>query len=134
MIVINETLFYKISVNTDKNRVYLILRNFWKNADSVKNYLIDWQAAIKIIHPNFTVITDCRDMKTFPADVVKIHQQAQELLIKSGLLKVVDLLGDSAFTEFQTDKIVSQTGMNRVVFKDMEQAEIYLDGLHKQIA
>lgn len=133
MNTIKETPFYKISVDTEKNRIYLVLRNFWKNLDVAKDYLTDWQKALKLTSRNFTIITDCRDMKTLPTDVMKIHEQAQKLIVAAGLLKVVDILGDSAFTKFQTDMIVSESRMDRIVFKEIAQAEYYLDELEKNI-
>lgn len=68
---------YEISVVIPKNRAYLKIIGFWRNPEQVSSYLDDWEKAIAILRPGFTLLADVREMKIHPvlsATCMKRHK------------------------------------------------------------
>jgi hypothetical protein len=63
---IGSNKFYHIEVSKEKNRAYLKIFGFWKNAEVVPDYLTDWSKATSVLVKGFTLLTDASEMKTHP--------------------------------------------------------------------
>jgi predicted nuclease of restriction endonuclease-like RecB superfamily len=125
-IIISDNKHYKISISTEKNRAYLTIFGFWRNKEAVPDYLKDWQRAISSLKKGFTLLTDASQMKTHPRDVQKLHEEAQAILLKAGVLKVAEILKDD-ITELQLDAVAKATRFPKKNFKTIEEAEKWLD-------
>jgi hypothetical protein len=124
--VINDTKFYRISVATEKNRAYLKILGFWRNAEAVPDYLKDWAKAASMLKKGFTLLTDASEMKTHPSDVRKLHEQAQAMILKAGVSKVAEVLKDDV-AEMQLDAVAKTTQFPKRNFRTAEEAEKWLD-------
>ena len=102
LIQINNTKQYVISVSPEKNRAYLKIIGFWRGPEVVPDYIKDWTKAMSLLNKGFTLLTDASEMKTHPASVRPLHEQAQALLLKAGVSKVAEVLKDDV-AEMQLD-------------------------------
>jgi hypothetical protein len=123
---ISDNKFYKIEVSPEKNRAYLKIIGFWKNAEIVPDYLKDWTKATNALKSGFTLLTDASEMKTHPQEVRKLHEQAQAILLKAGVSKVGEVLKDDV-AEMQLDAVAKTTQFPKKNFRTAEDAEKWLD-------
>jgi hypothetical protein len=123
---IGNNKYYIIEVSKDKNRAYLKILGFWKNADVVPDYLADWSKAVGMLTKGFTLLTDASEMKTHPQDVRKLHEQAQAMLLKAGVAKVAEIVKDDV-AEMQLDSVARTTNFPKKSFRTAADAEIWLD-------
>lgn len=126
LVTINDNKYYKIAVSPEKNRAYLKILGFWRNAEAVPDYLKDWTKATSLLNKGFTLLTDASEMKTHPADVRKLHEQAQAILLKAGVSKVAEVLKDDV-AEMQLDAVAKTTQFPKKNFRKPEDAEKWLD-------
>ncbi len=126
LIPITENKCYKISVFPEKNRAYLKIIGYWRNPETVPNYIKDWTKAVSMVKKGFTLVTDATEMKTHPPNVRKLHEQAQTLLKKAGIKKVAELIKDDV-AEMQLDSVAKRTQFPKKSFKSIEEAEKWLD-------
>ncbi len=120
---------YAIVIDEAKNRVYLSIFGYWRNAESVANYIPDWNKTIKLLKPGFTLLTDLSTMLTHPAEVTHIHRQAQELITEKGLRFTAEIKPKDSVTAFQLTKVAKQSQMPVKQFTTSAEAESYLDSL-----
>jgi hypothetical protein len=66
-------------------------------------------------------------MKTHPKEVVKLHEQAQAILLKAGVVKVAEILRDDDLAEMQLNAVAKTTQFPKQNFKSVEEAEAWLD-------
>lgn len=123
---INNNKYYRIDVAPEKNRAYLKIIGFWRNAETVPDYLADWTKAVSSLTKGFTLLTDASEMKTHPADVRKLHEQAQAIILKGGVRKVAEVLKDDV-AEMQLDAVAKTTQFPKRNFRTWEEAEGWLD-------
>ena len=121
--------YYDIAFNPVKNRMYLRIKGFWKDAESVRSYVPDLQKGVDKMKPGFTLMVDLRGMKTPPLEVNEIHKQAQLALVKGGLLKTAEVLSESDLVlQKVLDRISQDSMMPLKQFTDPKQAEAWLKG------
>lgn len=125
-IKVAENKHYLIEADTSLNRVYLTIFGFWRNPQFVPDYLKDWKKALSYMKKGFTLLTDAREMKIHPPEVQTLHEQAQELLIKGGVLKVAEILAN-IFTEVQLNALAKTTNFPKQNFNSIEAAEFWLN-------
>ena len=126
LVKVNDNKFYRISVAPEKNRAYLKILGFWRNAEVVPDYLKDWTKATSLLKKGFTLLTDASEMKTHPQDVRKLHEQAQAIILKAGVSKVAEVLKDDV-AEMQLDAVAKTTQFPKKNFRTAEDAEKWLD-------
>jgi len=123
---IADNKFYKIEVSPEKNRAYLKIIGFWRNPEVVPDYIKDWTKAVNLLTKGFTLLTDASEMKTHPAEVRKLHEQAQAILLKGGVSKVAEILKDDV-AEMQLDAVAKTTQFPKKNFRMAEDGEKWLD-------
>lgn len=124
--VIRESKHYSISITPEKNRAYLKIVGFWRSPEVVPDYIADWNKAVSLLNKGFTLLTDATEMKTHPQEVRKMHEQAQAILLKSGVRKVAELVKDDV-AEMQLDAVAKATQFPKKNFRKAEDAERWLD-------
>lgn len=125
---IAQTPQYELSISKSKNRAYLRIIGFWRNPEQVSNYIEDWKQAVAALQPGFTLVTDAREMKIHPASVRKLHEEAQSLILKAGVLRVAEIQSDK-IAEMQLDGVSKDTTMPKKNFNDPVEAEQWLDSV-----
>ncbi len=118
--------YFEIAIDTTINRLYLKLIGFWPSAEAVAHYVPALEKALSNVRSGYTLLTDLREMKTHPAELKQIHIEAQDLLIKKGLLQTAEIVS-SSFVEFQTDAISKNTNMPLKQFQNEEDAVAFLN-------
>ena len=126
LVDINKTKQYTISVSPAKNRAYLKIIGFWRGPEIVPDYIKDWTKAVSLLNKGFTLLTDASEMKTHPASVRPLHEQAQGILIKAGVSKVAEVVKDDV-AEMQLDAVAKTTQFPKKTFKLHNDAEIWHD-------
>jgi hypothetical protein len=124
--IVRNNQYYKLEVSVEKNRAYLTILGFWKNAGVVPDYLDDWNKATSLLQKGFTVLTDASAMKTHPQDVRALHEQAQAIILKGGVSKVAEVL-ENDVTEMQLNAVARDTKIPKKNFRGVEDAELWLE-------
>lgn len=125
-IVVKENKYYKIVVSQEKNRAYLKIIGFWKNIETVPDYLNDWKKATALLAKGFTLVTDATEMKTHPQQMKIVHEQAQAIIIKAGVKKVAEIVKDDV-SEMQLNSVAKTTHFPKRNFNTIEEADKWLD-------
>ena len=126
LIKIGDNKFYTISVSTEKNRAYLKSIGFWRAPEQVPDYINHWISGVSKLKKGFTLLTDASEMKTHPKEVVKLHEQAQAILLKAGVSKVAEILKDDV-AEMQLNAVAKTTQFPKKNFRTAAEAEAWLD-------
>ncbi|SKC57346.1 hypothetical protein [Ohtaekwangia koreensis] len=126
LIKIGDNKFYTISVSTEKNRAYLKIIGFWRTPEQVPDYINHWVSGVSKLKKGFTLLTDASEMKTHPKEVVKLHEQAQAILLKAGVSKVAEILKDDV-AEMQLNAVAKTTQFPKKNFSTAAEAEAWLD-------
>jgi len=118
--------FYSVSVDKQKNRLHLYLAGTWMQADQVPNWLDDVSAALRLVSPGFTILTNSSNLRgVLRLDLIV---EAQQLVLRAHPGKAALL--------YDPKKIVAKTLMGAAAqdsglvaeqFSDPLDAEKYLD-------
>lgn len=118
---------YIISIDKTKNRVYFQLhKQLWKLND-MDLLLMDWKEVLIEIHPNFTILSDIRNMQIQSPALDKSHEEIQKYVAESGLLKLARVLPHNDIVNLQFGRIVERSAIPNNAFYTVEDAEKYLN-------
>ena len=117
---------YELLYDSVKNRIYLIIKGFWKNKETVPNYISDMQKVLKLAKPGFSLLSDLRTMITHPQRLCSLHVEAQTLLRESGLVRVARVEPEDRIATLQLKEIMSKSGLPLKRFTSCEEAEAWL--------
>jgi len=123
---IADNTHYTLSVNRDKNRAYLKIKGFWSKRELVPNYIADWKKATGLLKRDFTLLTDASEMRTHPQDIKNLHEEAQTILVKSGVVKIAEIVKDD-IAEIQLNAMAKKTHLPKRNFKSLNDAEEWLN-------
>ncbi|WP_338791673.1 hypothetical protein V9L05_20215 [Bernardetia sp. Wsw4-3y2] len=122
---------YMFSIDTSKNRVYFRLqKGVWKIED-MDIFLSDWKDVIKEIQPNFTILSDIRNMQIQSPKLDKYHEEIQKYVTENGLLKVARVLPNNDIVNLQFGRIAERSSLPQNIFYTVEDAENFLDKIKK---
>ncbi len=122
--------YYDIAVDVTKNRIYLTIKGFWQTKDLVPHYIDDLDEATGMLGSGFTVLANLTRMVPPTAEVSVLHQQAQSLLMKNGLVRSAEIVNDPLLVN-AVDEYAARLQMNRRVFYDPGFAEVWLDSFEE---
>lgn len=127
MKVIAENKYYEINIDTQKNRIYLKVFGIWKDKAEVDTYPEDLKTASSLLARGFTIVADLRKMIPPTKDEIEeIHNKAQTVLIQSGLDRSAEVVS-SVITKMAAGRYANKTGLKKMVFNSIEDAEEWLD-------
>jgi len=124
-----QTDFYKFEIDREINRGYITFVGVW-TLELVPNYIRDIELFAKELKKDFTLIADIRKFITGPVEITKLHIQAQKILKDSGLQKAAEIENKSLMQKISSQKYVQESGMERYVFSNIEDAEKYLNQIY----
>lgn len=124
VVAYNES--YELLYDSVKNRIYFIIKGFWKNKEAVPNYLKDMQEALKLAKPGFSLLSDLRTMITHPQRLCNLHVEAQTLLKSAGLVKVASVEPVDHIATLQLKEIMSKSKLPLRRFTSCKEAEEWL--------
>lgn len=116
---------YTLSVDREKNRAYLKIKGFWSKREVVPNYIPDWKKAVSLLKKDFTLLTDASEMRTHPQEVRTLHEEAQEIIVKSGVTRIAEIVKDD-IAEIQLNAMAKKTHLPKRNFRSMSEAEQWL--------
>ncbi|WP_430810750.1 MULTISPECIES: hypothetical protein [unclassified Carboxylicivirga] len=122
---------YELSVDGEKNRLYILCKGFWAKAEVVDQYAADQATALSQVKSGFTVVADMRELKTLPLDLVPKQQETQVALAQAGMFKVAEIVPQSAIAKSQLGKVTKSSNMPKMEFADYAEAEAWLDAQTK---
>lgn len=120
--------FYEIEVDSEKNRLYLTVKGYWRALTDVSNYLQDLQSAVDRLLRGFTIVTDVTQAKTSSEEAGVLHIKAQEYIVQAGLSRTAEIHPESKITCMALNRYARTSGMDRAAFASLEEAEAWLDG------
>ncbi|WP_162054056.1 hypothetical protein [Pontibacter pamirensis] len=125
-IVVAQNQCYELLYDSVKNRIYFIIKGFWKNKEAVPHYLDDIQKALKLAKPGFNLLSDLRTMITHPQRLCRLHIEAQTLLRKAGLVRVASVEPVDRIATLQLKEIMSESQLPLRCFTSCKEAEAWL--------
>ena len=125
-----STLYYEISYQATKNRLFITIKGFWRNKADVASYLPDLKKILQKIKPGFTLLTDLTAMKTSPPEMQEVHIAAQKALVAAGLRYTAEVVA-SSFVQFQATQYSKTSEMPLKQFQSKAEAEAFLDTLEE---
>ncbi len=134
LIMISKNDWYRLRVDTGKNRVHLKIIGRWNDVNDVPHYKEDWKKALGLTLSNFTVFVDASELKVSPSAVKALLVETQRLIINAGVSRTAELVHDE-LTELQLDAIARRTRFPKKNFYIKHEALLWLDevGHHSAI-
>lgn len=126
MITISKNEQYELLIDIVSNRAFLTIKGFWRNEADIPGYLEDWDQALGMLKPGFTLLTDATEMSIHPGEVRDIHHKAQQKIISAGVQKVAELHSESVAV-MQLNGLSSESGLPRKNFTDKKEALVWLE-------
>lgn len=92
-------------MNDVQNRLYISLGRITRR-ESIKEAVLETKRVCKTLNPGFTCLTDLRHYEPLDQNDEKYIQQAQRVLLKAGIRKIVRVGGKKSILGlFQDDEV-----------------------------
>jgi hypothetical protein len=118
---------YEISYSEVKDRLYFNVLGFWKNKESVPELLHDWEKALRLTRPGFTLLIDMRTMITHPQELNGLHEKFMQMVRNAGVSHVVNVMPNDRIASLQVAAIATRTDLSAQHFDTCEAAERWLN-------
>jgi flagellar motor component MotA len=121
--------YYSLSVDTEKNRAYPIMKGNCRNLQAVLEYKKSWEDALEneYLKEGFTILADARAMGHMSLEIEQIHQQLQSYLLSKGMKAVAQLASLNDIANMQVARATKRSNTPITAFATFEEAESYLD-------
>ncbi|MFD2513979.1 hypothetical protein ACFSRY_08890 [Pontibacter locisalis] len=127
IIQIAKTDCYELQYDELSNRIYLTLLGYWKDKEVVPEYLNDWQKAIKLTRPDFSLLLDMRTMITHPPSLNSLHLEVHNLIKDNSASQIALLEPIDRIATLQIQQIIAQCDMQISSFLNADEAEEWLN-------
>lgn len=118
---------YVISYSEAKNRIYFSILGFWKNHKSVPEFLNDWDKALQMASPEFTMLVDMRTMITHPQHLYGLHEEALQKVRTARVIRVANVMPHDKIASLQAAEIIKSVELPTENFETCQAAERWLD-------
>ncbi|PVY40494.1 SIR2 family protein [Pontibacter virosus] len=118
---------YEIGYDGIRNRIYFSILGFWKNTDSVPDFLKDWDRALQLVAPGFTLLIDMRSMITHPQQLNGIHEESQRRMQVAGLSRIANVMPIDRIASLQVTDSIKKIELPSQHFETCEAAQDWLD-------
>ncbi|MEB3272498.1 MAG: hypothetical protein VKJ85_01845 [Prochlorothrix sp.] len=116
-----------ISLDRDRNRLYIILSGFFSDADAqVASAAI--AQAIRSLRPDFDVVTDISQCRPATPQGTAEIEKIQEYAIAQGARRFVRVVSDRVLIQMQLDRAASKTGVDALYVTSLQEAKDLLNG------
>lgn len=120
---------YDLKVDKARNRIYFTIHGYWKNKESVHDFIDDWKKTVALTQAGFTVLTDMRSMITHPQELNELHLSAQKLVMQAGVQQVANVLPTDKIANLQAISFTANSALPFRNFNTCEEAELWLNSL-----
>lgn len=118
---------YEIDYDGIRNRLNFSILGYWKNQDSVPDYLTDWDKALQLVSSGFTLLVDMRTMITHPQELNSLHEESQRKMKVAGLNRIAYVMPTDKIASLQVADIIKRAEVPVHHFKTFEAAQRWLD-------
>lgn len=118
---------YEISYDGTKNRIYFSILGFWKSKASIPDFLNDWEKALQLVTPGFTVLIDMRTMITHPQQLNGLHEQSMKMIRDAGVSQIANVMPTDRIASLQINEITDRVELPVHVFETCKAADEWLD-------
>jgi hypothetical protein len=126
METIANTHYYRIEVDSSKNRLYFHVVGDWKSLADVPHYIEDMTAAVSRLKKPFTMFADLSKMAIPGPEIAKLHMEAQKITLEAGLSKVAELVKHGTL-DVHLKSYSEESHLFRRPFESGEEAEAWLN-------
>ena len=126
-IVVARNDCYEFIYDNSRNRIYHVVKGFWKNREAVPDFLDDLQKTILMAKPGFSLLIDLRTMLTHPRPLSSLHLEAHNLIQGGGLAKAAFVVPTDRIATLQVEEINRKSQMPSESFSSLDEAEIWLE-------
>lgn len=118
---------YDIQIDTDRNRLYIILRGFLSDAEMqiAREKIIE---NVKKLSKSFDVVTDISTFKPASAQGVKEFKQAQRYLASHGMRRMVQVVSNDGLAALQISRTAKGIGYAANTVSSVIEADEKLEG------
>lgn len=127
LLIIRQTSCYTLAYDASRVRLYYSILGYWKNEASVADLLTDWDKALSLVVPGFTLLADMRTMITHPQKLLKLHEKVHQKVAKAGVSKVANVLPADKIASLQVAAITTGTKIPLRNFDSLDEAMQWLD-------
>jgi hypothetical protein len=99
----------KVWIDVEKNRLYVVLKGFFTEAEAEAAFELSVRTAKKL-NPGFDVVTDLSQHKPGSAAGIDATKRVQAFLIKHGMRRIVRIVTSSALSKLQFERIGKSVG------------------------
>ncbi|PKV67209.1 hypothetical protein [Pontibacter ramchanderi] len=118
---------YEISFDATRNSIHYKILGFWKNEDSIPHFLKDWDKALQLVSPGFTLLIDMRTMITHPQQLNKLHEESQQKMKEAGLNRIANVMPVDRIAGLQVAESIRKIELPSHHFDTCEAAQEWLD-------
>ncbi|GGG10329.1 hypothetical protein [Pontibacter amylolyticus] len=118
---------YEIGYDGIRNRLYFSILGFWKNTDIVPDFLKDWDRALQLVSPGFTLLIDMRTMITHPQQLTDLHEESQRKMRAAGLSRIANVMPLDKIASLQVADSIKKIELPSQHFETCEAAQQWLD-------
>jgi len=129
--VVNTPL-YKLTVDADRNRLYLWLRGPGENTSHYADCIHEIQTMLRRMPAGFTALTDFSSFRQISPEWMETLFSVHKILIAAGVSKEAEIHPPNIILRMQLDIIARQSGIHRQIFADRDRAEVWLDGAERR--
>jgi len=125
---ISNNKYYSISIDKEKQRLYVKLQGAWHHPKSFPNYVLDVEKSVRNFEGNFTFLADFSSLKPYSKDVWdQIQAVALKKVVSSGMKETAQIMPDNYSTSDMIEMDGKALGFQLNAFGDEEIAELFLD-------
>lgn len=118
---------FKIKTDLEKNRLYLVLKGYFSEAD-VKKAADETIAAVGKLSNGFDVVNDISEFVPASQEATSEIKRAQEFIMNHGVNRVVRITNDAnMLAKAQFSRKSREVGYDAMAFQTIADAEAYLD-------
>lgn len=119
---------YSITVDKEKNRLYLLFLGHWSTPEDVPKYTEHVAEATSLMKKGYHILSEIRDKKPPSLKVTSVHKKGQQIMREAGVNKTAVIIAKGQFLQKMTLNVVGRlSGMVVKTFHTVEEGEAWLD-------
>ncbi len=120
---------YQITVEPIRNRLFYKHYAELTHTAALPNYLPDWEQALEVMRPGFTILSDMTDLPTVSDQLADLIGQAQLLVMRRGVRLVAAVHVSGSETYHASNTVREESALPICTFTDLWEADKFLDEL-----
>jgi len=114
---------YELIVDKEYNYIIGAYYGLWDKNSQLEYFLEDIKCSINELSTGFSLVIDMTQYKGCMPNYIHLHEEAQNLLLSSGLNRTAVVLIDNPLLKANVDFIFQLSGISPTYFSNMAMAE-----------